>query len=98
MVQFIEYIEGHLHVKVKDPHNDKMVEFSLAIEKTSLIDIDYNQMLESVDFVDCQELSEKFEELDVICPIALIIKLIQIERIYEVFWKDKIYDVTFDHY
>lgn len=95
LVSFIDYFERHLGVEIDDPHNEEMIRFSLVVEKTTLMTLDYNDILNEVDYEKPYELSEHLKELDLIYAQALLIKLIQIERIHEVYWKQAVLDGTF---
>lgn len=95
LVCFIDYFERHLGVEIDDPHNEEIIRFSLVVENTTLMTLDYNDILNEVDYEKPYELSEHLEELDLIYAQALLIKLIQIERIHEVYWKQAVLDGTF---
>ena len=95
IVSFIDYFERHLDVELDDPHNEEMIKFSLVVEKTHLMSLHYNEILNEIDYEKPYELSEHLEELDVIYTQALLIKLIQTERIHEVYWKQAVLDGTF---
>lgn len=95
LVSFSEYFERNLNVELSDPHNHDMVKFSLAVERTHLMTLDYNEVLGEIEYEMPYELSEHLDDMDVIYAEALLVKLIQTERIHSVYWKQAVYDGTF---
>lgn len=95
IVSYKGYFERNLNVELEDPHNDDMIGFSLAVENTYLNEIAYNEVLGEIEYEMPHELSEHLEELDVIYAQALLIKLLQSERIHGVYWKPAVMDGTF---
>ena len=49
IVSFIDYFERHLDVELDDPHNEEMIKFSLVVEKTHLMSLHYNEILNEID-------------------------------------------------
>lgn len=95
IVAYMGYFERNLNIELEDPHNKDMVEFSITVENTYLSEIAYNEVLSEVEYEMPFELSEHLQELDIIYAQALLMKLLQIERIHGVYWKPAVMDGTF---
>ena len=95
IVAFLKYFERNLNIEQEDPHNDEMISFSLTVEETELMKLSYNEVLKEVEYEKPFEISEYLDDLDVVYAEALLVKLIQTERINSVYWKTAIFDGTF---